>query len=96
MKYFLVHGKVKDASKINGQLMKEHLAYTQKTVDINMALFVSLYPDRKGGVSIMQAENIDVISEYFKNEPFRLNGIQEYEITEISPQMVNPDILKIV
>ena len=96
MKYFLIHGKVKDASKIDGQIMKEHLAYTQKTVEANIALFVSLYPDRKGGVSIMQAESLDFITEYFQNEPFYLNGIQEYEITEITPQMVNPDILKII
>ncbi len=33
MKYFIVEGILKDSDKINEDIMKEHMAYTQKAMD---------------------------------------------------------------
>ena len=33
MKYFIVEGMLKDSSPINDDIMKKHMAYTQKAMD---------------------------------------------------------------
>ena len=36
MKYFIVEGILKDSDKINEDIMKKHMAYTQKAMDEGM------------------------------------------------------------
>ena len=42
MKYFIVEGILKDSDKINEDIMKEHMAYTQKAMDEGIILVSGL------------------------------------------------------
>ena len=42
MKYFIVEGMLKDSSPINDDIMKKHMAYTQKAMDKGLILMSGL------------------------------------------------------
>ena len=43
-----------------------------------------------GGMFIMRAETLEETEHYLANEPFCLNGIQEYKVIEFNPHYLNP------
>lgn len=90
MKYFMVEGNILDAGKINGCIMKEHMSYTQAAMDQDIIFLSGLKTDMSGGIFIIKAETREELETYLENEPFRLNGIQEYRITEFSAHYANP------
>ena len=49
MKYFIVEGMLKDSSPINDDIMKKHMAYTQKAMDKGLILMSGLKDDMSGG-----------------------------------------------
>ena len=63
MKYFMIEGTLTDADKINDDIMKEHMAYTQKAMDSGLILMSGLKSDMSGGLFIMKAEDINDITE---------------------------------
>ena len=59
MKYFIVEGILKDSDKINEDIMKEHMAYTQKAMDEGMILVSGLKSDMSGGIFVMEYKIIN-------------------------------------
>lgn len=64
MKYFIVEGILKDSDKINEDIMKEHMAYTQKTMDEGMILVSGLKSDMSGGIFVIKAESVEKLESY--------------------------------
>lgn len=89
MKHFIIEGKITNADLINDDIMKIHMAYSQKAMDMGLILMAGLKSDMSGGIFMMQAEDIKSVEIYLENEPLRVNGIQEYKITEFSMHYVN-------
>lgn len=89
MAHFIIEGKIVNADLINDNIMKEHMAYSQKAMDAGLILMAGLKSDMSGGLFMMKAEDIKRVEEYLENEPLRVNGIQEYKITEFSMHYVN-------
>ena len=89
MKYFIIEGILKNQDKMNDDIMKKHMAYTQKAMDKNLILMSGLKSDMSGGLFIMKSNSIEEINEYLSNEPFRVNGIQDYIVKEFSPHYFN-------
>lgn len=89
MKYFIVEGILKNADKINDSIMKEHMDYTQKAMDAGLILMSGLKEDISGGVFVIKLESLQMVEEYLSNEPFKINGIQEYKIMEFNPHYFN-------
>lgn len=89
MKYFIVEGILKNADKINDSIMKEHMDYTQKAMDAGLILMSGLKEDMSGGVFVIKLESLQMVEEYLSNEPFKINGIQEYKIMEFNPHYFN-------
>lgn len=89
MKYFMIEGTLTDADKINDDIMKEHMAYTQKAMDSGLILMSGLKSDMSGGLFIMKAEDINDITEYLNNEPFNKYEIQSYKVTEFDAHYFN-------
>ena len=64
MKYFIVEGMLKDSSLINDDIMKKHMAYTQKAMDKGLILMSGLKDDMSGGIFVMKAESIEEVEGY--------------------------------
>ncbi|WP_368260008.1 YciI family protein, partial [Clostridium paraputrificum] len=71
MKYFIVEGMLKDSSLINDDIMKKHMAYTQKAMDKGLILMSGLKDDMSGGIFVMKAESIEEVEGYLSEEPFK-------------------------
>lgn len=89
MKYFMVEGTLKNPNKIDDNIMKEHMAYTQKAMDEGLILMSGLKSDMSGGLFVMRAESIETVKEYISNEPFKTYNIQDYKIVEFDPHYFN-------
>lgn len=89
MKYFIVEGNLKDSDKINDNIMKEHMVYTQKAMDNGMILMSGLKEDMTGGIFIIKSETLKKVEEYLMNEPFKINEIQDYKVIEFNPNYFN-------
>lgn len=89
MKYFMVEGTLKYPNKINDNIMKEHMTYTQKAMDNGLILMSGLKSDMTGGLFIIKSENIEKVHNYLNNEPFKNYGIQDYKVTEFDAHYFN-------
>lgn len=89
MKYFMVEGTLKNPNKIDDNIMKEHMAYTQKAMDEGLILMSGLKSDMSGGLFIMKSESIETLTDYISNEPFKTYDIQDYKIVEFDPHYFN-------
>lgn len=89
MKYFIVEGILQDADRINDEIMKEHMAYTQRAMEAGIILTSGLKSDMSGGIFVMKAESLEKIEAYLSNEPFKVYGIQNYKTTEFEPHYFN-------
>ena len=89
MKYFIIEGILKNSDKINEDIMKEHMAYTQKAMDKGMILVSGLKADMSGGIFVIKSESVEKLESYLSNEPFKLYGIQDYKVTEFDAHYFN-------
>ena len=86
MKYFIVEGILKDSDKINEDIMKEHMAYTQKAMDEGIILVSGLKSDMSGGIFVIKSESVEKLESYLSKEPF----IQDYKFVEFNTHYFNP------
>ena len=89
MRYFMVEGLIKNPDLINDDIMKEHMAYSQKAMDKGLILMSGLKSNMSGGVFIMKAESIEKVEDYLSQEPLKLSGIQDYRVIEFAPHYFN-------
>ena len=89
MKHFIIEGLLKNQDRMNDDIMKEHMAYTQKAMDNGLILMSGLKSNMSGGLFIMKSNSIEDLNNYLSNEPFKVNGIQDYTVTEFSPHYFN-------
>ena len=78
MKYFMVEGMLKNVDKLNDEIMKQHMAYTQKAMDEGMIFLSGLKKDQSGGVFLIKSDTEERLKEYLDHEPMHLHGIQHY------------------
>lgn len=89
MKYFIIEGTIINAALMNDNILKEHMAYSQKAMDKGLILTSGLKADMSGGVFIMKVDSKEEMENYLNNEPLKVQGIQEYKITEFKPHYVD-------
>ena len=89
MKYFIVEGMLKDSSLINDDIMKKHMAYTQKAMDKGLILMSGLKDDMSGGIFVMKAESIEEVEGCLSEEPFKVFCLQDYNVIEFSVHYFN-------
>ncbi|MGL5414798.1 MAG: YciI family protein [Clostridium sp.] len=92
MEYFIVEGTILDAKKMTDKLMEIHKVYTQKAMDSGLILMSGLKNDMSGGIFMLKASSEEEVQTYLDNEPFKLEGIQEYKILKFSPHYFNKNI----
>ena len=89
MKYFIVEGILKSQNPVDENIMKEHMAYSKVAMDEGLILMSGLKDDMSGGLFVMKAESREEVEEYLSLEPFKLAGIQDYNVIEFSPHYFN-------
>lgn len=89
MKYFIIEGILKAKNPIDENIMQEHMAYSKKAMDEGLILMSGLKSNMSGGLFIMKAESVEKVENYLSSEPFKISGIQDYNITEFSPHYFN-------
>ncbi|MBY0755331.1 hypothetical protein K5V21_07660 [Clostridium sardiniense] len=92
MKYFMVEGILKNPDLINDDIMKEHMAYSQKAMDNGLILMSALKSNMSGGLFVMIADSIEKIDDYLSIEPLKVHGIQDYKIIEFTPHYFNQSL----
>lgn len=85
MKYFVIEGTLKNSDPIDKNIMKDHIAYSKNAVDAGLILVSGLKADVSGGLFIMKAKSIEEVEAYLSAEPFKISGIQEYNVIEFTP-----------
>ena len=93
MKNFIVEGILTNPDLINDDIMKQHMAYSQKAMDNGLILMSGLKSDMSGGLFIMRSESSEKIETYLANEPFKVHGIQKYKITEFNTHYLNQSLI---
>ena len=94
MKYFFVEGYLKKAPPVPEDIMKSHIAYSQKAMDDNLILMTSIKTGQTGALFIMKANSSKKINDYLSNEPLKLNNIQDYKVIEFEPHYFNKSLDK--
>ena len=94
MKYFFFYGYLKKAPPVPEDIMKSHIAYSQKAMDDNLILMTSIKTDQTGALFIMKANSSKKINDYLSNEPLKLNNIQDYKVIEFEPHYFNKSLDK--
>lgn len=89
MKHFIVEGIIKNPEKVNDEIMKEHMAYTQRAMDSGLILVSGLKSDMSGGIFMMKSESAEILEDYLANEPFKVYEIQDYKVIEFSAHYFN-------
>lgn len=69
--------------------MQEHMVYSKKAMDEGLILMSGLKENMSGGIFVMKAESLEKVEDYLSGEPFKLSGIQDYQIIEFSPHYFN-------
>ena len=87
MKYFLIYiNYVVPLEKVV-EVTPEHRAFLKTQYDAGTLLFSGPKVPRTAGVLFGRAEDISVIEEMIRLDPFKTKGVGEYEIVEIAPVM---------
>ena len=93
MKKFWIQGTIINEKKMNDEIMKEHMAYTQKAMESGRIIMSGLKADYSGGICMMIANDIEEVNTYLIHEPLAKNNIQEYSVVEFDTHFLNLDIL---
>lgn len=72
------------------EILPEHRKFLQIGYDSGMLLCSGPMTPRTGGIIIARAETIDVVREYFGNDPYRVRGAAEYRFVEFTPVKHQP------
>ncbi|MGL5416757.1 MAG: YciI family protein [Clostridium sp.] len=92
MNFFMVEGTILNKENMTDEIMNAHIAYTQKAMDSGLVLLSGLKEDMTGGIFIMKASSKEEILNYLNNEPFKLNNIQDYKVTDFMTHYLNKDL----
>lgn len=85
MKYFLIHLTYAKPIEVVQEFTPSHRAYLRTKFDEGILLFSGPRVPRTGGVLFGKAEDVSVIDNMIASDPFKVNGVADYEVIEIAP-----------
>jgi len=95
MKYFLIHiNYIVPIDKVI-EVTPEHRVYLKTQYDAGRLLFSGPRVPRTAGVLFARAADISQIDDMIAADPFKTQGIGDYEVIEISPAMWAQELNKI-
>lgn len=87
MKYFLVQSVMSSPLPCSPEEMKDkflplHEAHIARGIEQGTVLFAGPKIGRSGGFMITRAESLEALEQFTNKDPFVLNSIAEFDITE--------------
>jgi uncharacterized protein YciI len=67
------------------EIRQEHRNFLKSGYDKKVILMSGPQVPRIGGMIIARSESMEVITEFFKNDPYQINGLAEYKYIEFKP-----------
>lgn len=72
-------------------LLKEHIEFLNIQYEKKLFIASGRKVPRTGGVILARAKNKEELNTILKQDPFYINGVAEYEVTEFIPSMTLPE-----
>ena len=82
--------------KVLKQTMHQYLKFLEKYYEMGKFICSGRKNPRTGGVILLNAENLEEVKKIISEDPFNINGIAEYEITEFFPTKYAEDFANFV
>ena len=82
--YIVSLNYVKAVSEVE-KYLEEHIKFLEKYYGMGKFICSGRKNPRTGGVILLNAENLEEVKKIISEDPFNINGIAEYEITEFFP-----------
>ena len=73
-------------------IMSEHMKFLRKYYKQNAFIASGRKVPRTGGIILVLAKSKDEVEEIIKEDPFVINKLAEYSITEFRTSQVHPDL----
>ena len=85
---------IKEVSEVEKHL-EEHIKFLEKYYEMGKFICTGRKNPRTGGVILLNAESLSEVEKIILEDPFNINEIAEYEITEFFPTKYTRTHLKL-
>ncbi|BBM59157.1 hypothetical protein JMUB5056_0740 [Leptotrichia hongkongensis] len=85
---------IKEVSEVE-KYLEEHIKFLEKYYEIGKFICSGRKNPRTGGVILLNAESLSEVEKIILEDPFNINEIAEYEITEFFPTKYTRTHLKL-
>ena len=92
--YIVSLNYIKEVSEVEKHL-EEHIKFLEKYYEIGKFICSGRKNPRTGGVILLNAESLSEVEKIILEDPFNINEIAEYEITEFFPTKYTRTHLKL-
>lgn len=82
---------VKSLEEVDKHL-SDHMGFLKKHYDAGFFLASGRKIPRSGGIILARADNRQVLEDVLNEDPFRVNSIADYRITEFVPTMTSAEL----
>jgi uncharacterized protein YciI len=93
MKHFIVDITFTSPLEKIDAILPKHREFLQTGYDKGLLLMSGPKNPRVGGVVVARAGSLEDIINFFSNDPYKLNGVADYNFTEFNP-VKHQDFLK--
>ena len=90
MKHFFIDVKYKVPFEELSERVTEHRTFLQIGYDNGILLLSGPRETKKGAIIIARANEVDELKSFFKNDPYILNNLADYEYVEFNPVKFQP------
>ena len=82
--YIVSLNYIKEVSEVE-KYLEEHVKFLEKYYEMGKFICSGRKNPRTGGVILLNAESLSEVEKIILEDPFNINEIAEYEITEFFP-----------
>lgn len=86
--YIVSLNYIKEVSEVE-KYLEEHVKFLEKYYEMEKFICSGRKNPRTGGVILLNAESLAEVEKIILEDPFNINEIAEYEITEFFPTKYN-------
>jgi uncharacterized protein YciI len=90
VKHFIVEINYTIPAEQLGDVLNQHRAFLQGGYDQGWLLCSGPRSPRTGGIVVARAPSLEDLQGFFKNDPYKLNGLATYNFVEFQPVKYNP------
>jgi uncharacterized protein YciI len=90
MRHFIVTITFQVPFESFGEAVARHGAFLAQGYEGGMLLISGPRTSRTGGVIVARAESEAALRTYLDRDPFKLEGLADYDVAEFSPTMTAP------